>query len=432
MPAIVYRIIEVLSVIVTELPIGTNLALVHLLWTVLSGRLLESRGAIIPALSASGLPTDAIRRAWAALAYGVWDVTKLLANFQCLVSQEGRWHRHWRGRLRPVAVDYVGFFRPRLKGCSTKHYAAQVGKALPAIPFGVLAAVGSIGQQTVPVLRAIMPAPDNPALLAAAQAQLAPDEYLVADRGFFLAQLQAAKVDRYVLRVAQNFTARRAALPAYAGRGRRPTRGALVRPCARRYRGRELAATPPDRTETWLWQGRRLHAQVWEQLVNTTGTPKTPTFTCYRITDPDYRAPLLLASSLKLSAPEAYAGYRERWSVEQLPQTAKQLLGANRQFVFGDDARQRLPELALLSSSLLMYLAATQPAQPTGFWDRRPQPTAGRLRRRLAQHQFSEHWPLLQHIRKKNSVTDHLPKGITGHRRLPGYVRSQVTPAQRV
>ena len=144
MPTIAYRIIEVLSVIVVDLPIGTNLAVFHLLWTVLSGRLLESRGAIIPALSASGLPTDAIRRAWAALAYGAWDVAKLLANFQRLVSQEGRWHRHRPGALRPVAVDHVGFFRPRLKDCPTKHYNSQAGKALPAIPFGVLTAVGSV------------------------------------------------------------------------------------------------------------------------------------------------------------------------------------------------------------------------------------------------------------------------------------------------
>ncbi len=432
MPTLVYRIIEVLSVIVADLPIGTNLAVFHLLWAVLSGRLLESRGAIIPALSASGLSTDAIRRAWAALAYGAWDVAKLLANFYHVVNHEGRWQRHWRGELRPVAIDYVGFFRPRLKGCSTQPYHSPAGKALPAVPFGVLTAIGSVGPQTVPVLRDILRAPDTQSLLAAAKERLAPDEYLVADRGFFLGQIQAAKVERYVLRVAQNFTARRATVPAYAGRGRRPTRGALVRPCARRYREHELAATPPDRTETWLWHGRRLQAQVWEQLVKASGTPKAPTFTCYRIDDPDYRQPWLLLSPLKLSAAEAHAAYRERWPVEQLPQTAKQLLGANRQFVFGEAARQRLPELALLSGSLLMYLAAPQPAQPTGFWDRTPQPTAGRLRRRLAQQQFSEHWPLLEHIRKKNSVTKHLPKGITAHRRTPGYVRSQATPRLRV
>jgi len=428
MPSIVYRIIEVLSVVVTDLPIGANLGMFHLLWSILSGRLLESRGALLPALAASGLKPDAVRRAWATLAHGAWDLTQLLTRFQDLVRHEGRWQRHRVGGLRPVAVDYVGFFRPRLQDCPTKHCNSQAGQALPALPFGVLTAVGSVADQTVPVVRDVVRAPDNLTLLTAAQAHLAPDEYLVADRGFFLAQMRAAKVDRFVLRVAKNFTARRATLPEYCGRGRRPTRGALIRPCARTYRGHTLPATPPDRTEAWSHAGRALQAQIWEDLVDSTEAPDAPTFTCYLITDPAYRTPLLLVASLKLAAAAAAAAFRERWPVEQLPQTAKQLLGAHRQFVFGEDARQRLPELALLCSSLLMYLAATQPAQPTGFWDRTPQPTAGRLRRVLAQHQFSEDWPMLEHIRKKNSVTDHLPKGISGHIRTPSHAYASAAP----
>jgi len=441
MPSLVYWIIEVLSVLVTDLPIGTNLAVFHLLWTVLSGRLLQSRGAIIPALAASGLKPDAVRRAWATLAHGAWNLSQLLTRFQDLVQHEGRWQRHRVGALRPVAVDYVGFFRPRLQDCPTKHFNSQAGKALPAIPFGVLTAVGSVGSQTVPMLRDVVRAPDNLTLLTAAQAHLAADEYLVADphspcswgkcRGFYLAQMRAAQVDRFVLRVAKNFTARRATLPEYCGRGRRPTRGTLVRPCARTYRGRSLPATPPDRTEAWSHAGRALQAQVWEDLVDSTEAPGAPTFTAYLITDPAYRTPLLLVTSLKLTAAETAAAFRERWPVEQLPLAAKQLLGAHRQFVFGEDARQRLPELALVCSSLLMYLAATQPAEPTGFWDRAPQPTAGRLRRVLAQHPFSEDWPMLTHIRKKNSVTDHLPKGITGHRRTPAPAPASGPPASR-
>ena len=51
---------------------------------------------------------------------------------------------------------------------------------------------------------------------------------------------------------------------------------------------------------------------------------------------------------------------------------AKQMLGAARQCVFAEASRLRLPELALLAGSLLAYIAATQPAVPTGFWDRTP------------------------------------------------------------
>ena len=50
----VYRVIGVLCGVVAGTPIGTNLGLVHLLWMLVSGRLLETRGAVIPGLSCDG------------------------------------------------------------------------------------------------------------------------------------------------------------------------------------------------------------------------------------------------------------------------------------------------------------------------------------------------------------------------------------------
>jgi hypothetical protein len=52
MPTVVYRVTQLLSSLVKPLPIGTNLGLFHLLWMLVSGRLLESRGAVIPGLAA--------------------------------------------------------------------------------------------------------------------------------------------------------------------------------------------------------------------------------------------------------------------------------------------------------------------------------------------------------------------------------------------
>src|SRR3989304_4076362 len=42
--------------VVRTLPVGTNLGVLHLLWMMISGYLLISRGAIIPGLSQMGLP----------------------------------------------------------------------------------------------------------------------------------------------------------------------------------------------------------------------------------------------------------------------------------------------------------------------------------------------------------------------------------------
>src|SRR5438552_597243 len=75
--------------------------------------------------------------------------------------------------------------------------------------------------------------------------------------------LQAERVPRFVARARKNFVARRAAVPAYAGKGRPPERGDWVRPLARAYRGKAIAATPPDRTTTWQEGGVELRGETW-------------------------------------------------------------------------------------------------------------------------------------------------------------------------
>ena len=46
MSQIVYRISSIVCRLVEGVPVGTNLALVRLLWMVISGRLVASRGAV--------------------------------------------------------------------------------------------------------------------------------------------------------------------------------------------------------------------------------------------------------------------------------------------------------------------------------------------------------------------------------------------------
>jgi hypothetical protein len=97
--------------------------------------------------------------------------------------------------------------------------------------------------------------------------------------------------------------------------------------------------------------------------------------------------------------------------VEQIPLSAKQMVGAHRQFVHNKESVQRLPELALLVGSILSFIAATFPAMPTGFWDREPKRTPGRLRRQLAGKAFPKDAQISGQLREKKSVTGHLPKG---------------------
>ena len=94
MSPIVYRMHGVLSHVVQRVPVGTNLGLFHCLWMLLSGRLLLSRGAVIPGLAALELAAETIRRAWAALAYGQWHTAQLLEAWAHLVQEEQVFHAH--------------------------------------------------------------------------------------------------------------------------------------------------------------------------------------------------------------------------------------------------------------------------------------------------------------------------------------------------
>ena len=107
-------------------------------------------------------------------------------------------------------------------------------------------------------------------------------------------------------------------------------------------------------------------------------------------------------TALPLTGAQLQAFYLDRWPVEGLPLTAKQMLGAARQFVFAPERRQRQPELALVAGAILMYIAATQPAIPTGFWDRTPKPTSGRRRWVLSRVHCGDLQGLPEQLRKSN------------------------------
>jgi hypothetical protein len=427
----VYRVVRLLCGLVESLPIGTNLGLLHLFWMLLCGKLLLSRGAIFPGLSAVGLSDGAARRAWVALGRGSWTSHRLVKQWAQVVEAEGFWQPQQHGGYQPVAIDITGFYRPRLQGCPTSHYNATAGKALPAIPLGIIARIGSVGKQRFGLPRGLVrAAPDDPrpsahrrGLLKRAVELQAPTDVLVMDREFTVSQVQAAGATVWVTRLLKNVTARRADPPPYPGRGRPAKYGDLVRPLARRRKGQEIAATPPDQVTHWTEHGsdgdRLLRAEQWTGLVLPEAAPGSPTFTVVAISDPGYAEPLLVATPLALTPPVLRELYRDRWPVEQLPLAAKQLLGAARQFVHEPETCQRFPELALLAGAVLTYAAATSPAVPTGSWDRQPRRTPGRLRRLLAQADFPQDFPLPGRLRLKLSVTDHLPKGFWGQRPRP-------------
>jgi hypothetical protein len=385
-----------------------------------SGALLPSRGAIIPALKSIGLDDAATRRAWAAFRKGAWQMSAILILWREHVKTLPGWQEHRYEGYLPVTIDVTAFWRPALKRCPGKHYHPVANRALPAVIFGIIGEVGEINGQRLALPRAFerVHPKDNrekrlwQEMLKNAKKDLRPDEIAVIDAGMKISDLQAARIDRFVLRLAVNFTARHNYLPEHI-LGRKPTYGALIRPLPRKHKGKTLEATKPDENHAWVENGYEIRVEIWRNLILNKVVPgeNNQTFAVYAFYDPAFEQPWLLATPVMLKSESVRAIYKDRWPVEQIPLSAKQMVGAHRQFVHNSESVQRLPELALLAGSILSFLAATFPATSTGFWDRKPKRTPGRFRRQLMGKPFPKDAVFSGRLREKNSVTAHLPKG---------------------
>jgi hypothetical protein len=426
MQTTVEAIINAIVFVVQVTPLGTNISLVRLLWAMVQGSLLVSRGAVHSGLAASEFTAGDIRRSWRAMRYGRWEIAELLGSWQVYVASQNAWRMRRYGGYRVKSVDITGFWRPHLAGAVSKHYHALAQKALPALVFGVITSSGLIGGKRVPLLQAVVRSPVAKSegefrvlLLQAAHKQAQADEVTVLDAGFELADLHKAKTQRFVIRMASNCTARLNQLPATKGKGRPCIYGSLVRPLPRKRLDHTLAATPAHQQSSFVVEGRTIRTASFYNLVTgkTAVNPQNPTFSIHVFSDPLYDNPLVVATDMSLKAELIYLIYRDRWSVEHPPLAAKQMIGLQRQFVFAPEACCRLPELALLAGNILTHTAAMLPPIPTGFWDRTPKPTPGRLRRLLARAIFPNIAAFDPQLRKKNSVSDHLPKGSNAHRR---------------
>lgn len=212
--------------------------------------------------------------------------------------------------------------------------------------------------------------------------QTAPDEITVLDGEFELAELHSANVQRFVVRLATNCTARLNQLPVRKQKGRPCEYGALVRPLPRTRLKQLTAATPAQSQGDFVLEGRTIRYESWQQLVTTKTrvNPDNQTFAIHVFYDPLYDKPLVVATDMMLNPELIFQSYCDRWPVEHPPLAAKQMVGLHRQFVFAEESCFRLPELALLAGNILTHTAARLPPIPSGFWDRTPKATPGRLR----------------------------------------------------
>ncbi len=170
------------------------------------------------------MPVEAVRRAWAALRYAAWEIDPLLADWEADVLEQGQWQPNRSEGFSPIGVDLTPFWRPTLRDCQTKHYHPTAGKALPAIPFGLIVRVGAVNGQRVALIRQIVrAAPDDvnekglkAAVIQATADTVADDEMPIFDAAFTPKDLQPS-LERFLVRLRSNFTGRRNVLPEYQG-----------------------------------------------------------------------------------------------------------------------------------------------------------------------------------------------------------------------
>lgn len=199
----------------------------------------------------------------------------LLRLWQEQVEGLPGWQVHRHEGYRTITVDVTAFWRPALVNCPRKHYHPGANRGLPAVIFGVVGQVGEIGSQRIACPLAFERVhPKDPRetrlwhdLLRWVHRRLEPDEVAVMDAGVKLADLHEAGLERYVLRLATNFTAHRNQPLRYSGKGRKPIYGEKVRPLSRTHKGKVIAATPPDHVETWTEKGIEMRAEIWNNLV---------------------------------------------------------------------------------------------------------------------------------------------------------------------
>lgn len=148
--------IQALEYVVKTLPIGTNLALLYVLWALVSGAFLNSRGAVFPALQTLGLSAVQMRRSSQAVRDGAWSSDELVTRWRAWVATRSSWQPHSYAGYQPLAVDITAFWRPRLHGWLGKFFNHIANRAVTGIGFGLVVQVGHAGAQRLPLLKQVI------------------------------------------------------------------------------------------------------------------------------------------------------------------------------------------------------------------------------------------------------------------------------------
>lgn len=442
--AINYQVQQAIEQMVSTVPKGTDLGLCDVISAMFSGYFIESGGGIMPAVDQylSAFITEEkeraarSRRAAKAITYGQLNVEELLNELKRIVTTSGHWEATTIQGYKLKAVDMTAYKRRRVKVLKSKSYDSSVGRAVSAVPFGMMGTIGQVGEQRMAVLDMLVcgditennPSGEMEKVYKKVATKLTETDLALFDAGFSLIDACLHGIDNCVVRLAKNCTFGKTPgkiPPRTSDKGRKPSRhqAKIVRPVTRQHGDKVIPASEPEQTVTVVNQvGQEIKIEIWSRLYflerhldrveneALKHTLRQRPLQVVVIHHPDFAEPMVLGTPvLELTAESLLAIYPERWPIEGIPQTGKYLLsgGGGRQYVHHPMAVKRLPALTMIFGSLFKYLAATFPPMRSGFWDRLVKPTYGRL----VKHLKKVGLPLSSQLSKKASVTEHLPVG---------------------
>lgn len=268
------KMIQAIAYVVKPISIGTNRALLHLLWAMVSGMFLLSRGAVHTALALSGHDEQGIRRGGAALRTGQWTIGELIGRWREWVRNEEGWVVRRHGKWRAVSCDIVVFPRLKLRGWLGYCYRGTFGRAIKAVGLGVIVDVGHYAGERVALLYHIVRCKNEKKCERQLQAQmlrecnrrLGDDGVLVHDAGTSVKEMRELGISRFVIRMAKNCVVRRNYLSSTAHGNRQY--GQLIRPVERMRKGKRIASTEDaDVTASFVHQGRTIRVKGWLNIV---------------------------------------------------------------------------------------------------------------------------------------------------------------------
>ena len=275
MTAATDKMIQAIEYVVKPICIGTNLALLHVIWAMVSGAFLLSRGAVHTALKLSGRTDDETSRGGAALRTGQWQIEELIDRWREWVLKQRGWEMKEYKGWRAVSCDVVVFPRLKLNGWVAKLYRGTFGRAVKAVGISVIVDVGPYAGERVPLLKKLLRCQNieeaeaqlKHDLLKACASALGENGVLVHDAGATIKDVQKVKAKRYIIRLASNCVARWSNLPDKAHGNRKY--GNLIRPLARTRQGKVIVSTnDPNETTSFEHDRHTVQVQRWRDVVS--------------------------------------------------------------------------------------------------------------------------------------------------------------------